>query len=254
MMNLIKEYGLDEMEVRQWGAKHYPQFTNLNILAQLYLKQVKKVEIDPRMLSVTGKKVSVADLKAGEWCVVEVQVGVKTRQNAYRGCPKCWKSVREGGVCPDCGVETVVMTWDDYVAGDNTGEIIVSLPPRLTMKGVDLEGTTIRARGVLRDSGEFMINAYQIVQANPPAGSEVPASPKVPLPSTTASESSATSPPGGLNREREDVKKILDIFGEVPWDELAKWHEFRKFTTPLTELLQGIAEVKDGRVRRLSSG
>lgn len=263
-MSLYAKYGLNEQEVLEWAKKHYPQFIgNKNIIAQLYLKLVKGVQVDPRSLVLlTGKKVNVADLRVGEWSIIEVLVGVRTRQSAYQGCPVCFRSTQDG-LCPQCGKTTPqVMIWEEYLAGDSSGEVILTLPPRITSEGKNYEGTVLRVKGVLRDSGEFMAQAVQEVTprgVSPAPAPEVPkAKPQAPPqeipkePPVRVQEEIPKVEVGdeALEREARDLQKILEVFGEVPYDDLVMWHKSRKLVTPLDVLINAVGMREGSVVKR----
>jgi hypothetical protein len=216
-------FEVDEKEVLEWGKKMYPGIQNKNILMQLYLKNVKGKDIDPRTLAVYGPVKNIADLRPGEWVVIEGLVGVSIRPVTYKGCPQCLRSV-DGPLCPECGVAPVQLTWEHYLIGDNTGEVPLTVPPRFT--GINYEGKVIRVRGTLRDSGEFVAQAIQIVG---PKGGEAP------------KQASSVVP-----EEVRALKQLLQVYPKVTMAELKTWHAARKFKTPLDDLIEAVGAKRDG--------
>lgn len=234
MKSIFEKYGISRQEVLEWGMKHYPQFTNENILAQLYLRHVKKVNLDPNDVALmTGKEVDVEDLQPGEWCIIQVVVGAKVRSNSYRGCPECYKRVDDNNMCPKCGLVTPVdLFWDTYVAGDNTGDVMVSFPPRIANEYRNLEGTILKIRGFLNDQGEFIAQNIEVVK-EPPKSLEEKKEQTV------------------VEKEVEALRNVLLNFPEVSYEDLKTWHRQRGFTTDLDLLIMKVGAVKDenGKVR-----
>lgn len=258
---MFEQYGVTEEEVLQWGKEKYPQFlSNKTLLLQLYLRSKGK-RIDFPLLT-GAKKVDVANLKVGEWVIIEVAVVSLIRRTPYKACPTCYRSTTDG-MCPRCGkVTPVEVYWEEYLAGDSTGEVALALPPRVAMRGEELEGKIVRCRGVLRDTGEFSVQSLQIL----PGGTampkiEVPSpapSPQVSPPQAPIQEEAEVSQPPvqevppseeTATREAADLKKILDIFGEVEVKDLEAWHASRKMVTPLTVLIEMVGERVGDRVR-----
>jgi hypothetical protein len=209
----------------------------------------------------TGEKVKVAELVPNKWVLLEVLVGVKTRSNQYAGCPTCFRAVDENGICPSCGkVTPIILTWEDYSAGDETGEIILSFPPRLTLKGENLEGKVLLVKGILQQTGEFRVQGYKELSvpsvaqpqpqpvktetfiSPPPSPPTPPAPPQPPQPITSEQI---------FQKEVEALSKVLDIFPEVSYEDLKMWHAARKLVTPLDKLIEAVARVSpDGIVRK----
>ncbi len=158
MSELYEKYDIKESVVQKWAEKTYPQFLgNPSLLAQLYLRQVKKVTLDPSSITIMrGKQVLINELKEGEWCIIEGVVATKMRENAYSGCPVCMKKI-EGEYCPTDGkVVPTTHRWIEYVVGDNSGDVIVSFPPRIANTMGDITGQILQIRGVLGDQGSFL--------------------------------------------------------------------------------------------------
>jgi len=236
-MSLYKKYGITKKEVVAWAKKKYPQFLrNVNVLAQLYLRQVKKVKLDPRTITVMrGKKSTIKDLKVGEWCIIEGVVGIKTRETTYSGCPICMRKV-EGEYCTTCGkIDPVIHYWRDYVVGDNTGDIIATIPPRIADERVDYEGKILRMRGVLTEQGDFLVNMLQeVVERIPPKLIEK----KVEVVE---------------KKEVEVLDRILTMFDTgISLDDLKTWHADRKLKTKLELLIKEVGGKvgPDGKVRK----
>lgn len=217
---IYEKYGISREEVLKWAEKTYPQFlNNEGVLAQLYLLQVKRVKLDPSAITVMrGKEVTIDELKVGEWCIIKVLIGVKVRENIYSGCPNCMKKT-DGEYCPSCGkVEPVTHRWISYVGGDNTGDIIITFPPRIANQMKDLTGKVLRIRGVLNEDGEFLAN--QVQEVSKPSGSFAEVVEK------KIEEA-----------EVEKLKGLLSIFTNISFNELKQWHTTNNMKTPLEDLI-----------------
>lgn len=253
-MDLIQYYGLKEEEVLEWGQQHYPMFlNNRNLIAQLYLLKVKNIKVDPALLEgVKGVPVKVAELKPETWSTLEVAIGVKVRENQYLGCPNCLRRVDENNECSQCGrVTPKTFIWEDYVIGDDTGDIVASFPPKVTAAGGYQIGDIVRLRGILRNDGSFIVAKVESKTSPPKEESQPVASqPEVPV---QAAPSPAPTPPkkvpGALEKESDMVKRVLTVFSEVQLEDLKRWHSSRNMVTPLEELLKHIgAKIKNGKV------
>lgn len=234
-VDLYQKYGLSEKEVTEWAKTKYPQFLkNKTVLAQLYLKQVRKVQLtDEDIAIMRGPVKKINELKPGQWVIIEAVVGPKLRENSYNGCPICFKKL-EGEFCEICGkVEPIVCWFDSYVVGDNTGDIIATFGPKLANSRKSFEGTVLRLRGVLGDQGEFLVNAIEPLEEGRKElvekKAEVDAQAEVNL-----------------------VKEIFEKFPVLRYEDLQKWHSSRGLSTNLDELLAKAPLFKwpDGTVRK----
>lgn len=228
MTDIFEKHGITKKEVLEWGTRIYPQFTNENILAQLYLKQVKKLTLDPREVELmTGKEVDVEDLTTGDWCIIDIIVGTKIRENSYLGCPNCSKKVAEDKICRSCGpVIPVTLFWTSYVAGDNTGDVMLSVPPRISNDYRDLEGIMMKARGVLGDQGEFMVQNMEMLKEPP-----------------KELEEKKAEDTGDM--EVAALKNVLTNFPVATYEDLKTWHRQRNLTTDLDMLIIQVGAEKD---------
>ena len=93
----------------------------------------------------------------GELVDIEVALIQQTGKNSYLGCPTCAKAIQgiEAGrdtQCPRrCGtiVKAKLLTWHSFLAGDDTGEIIVKFSPQVA--SIPQEGGYIIAEGNLQE-------------------------------------------------------------------------------------------------------
>jgi len=252
-VDLYKKYGVTKEEVKKWAEQHYPAFLNAeSVMTSLYLAEVRGVSVEPTDVQVvTGTKTEVKDLEEGTWCVLEVAVGKLIRSNSYMGCPVCYKSIPKEGPqeCKTHGVvEPVSHTWSRYIAADNTGETVISLPPRYTEEYKDLMGSIIKARGVLNEQGEFNINSLNIIggklaQPAPASGDSTLDSGK---PAETPLKAKATEFVDDI--ELDKFKQMMNALPSMALEDLEKWHQYNKIQTPLNILLMkcGAEEFDEG--------
>ena len=235
-VDLYKKYAVNKEDVKAWAEKNYPAFLSAeSVMVQLYLNEVRGVLVEPTDVQVvTGEATEVADLEEGTWCVIEVAVGRKIRETQYMGCPICYKSISKDGP-QECGthgaVESVAHSWARYIAGDNSGEIVVSTPPRFSKQYKDLMGSIIKARGVLNDQGEFNLNTINIIGGK--------------TQETLVVEARAGAPAvlkekaGEFVNEAEVGKfqQMLEALPSMALEDLEKWHSYNKIATPLNLLI-----------------
>lgn len=248
MVDLFKKYNLNKEEVSKWAKEHYPNVANvdpisevlLNLMAQLYVREVMGTEVQPSDVeTITGPISNASDLTEGEWANIQVAVGVKIRETTYMGCPICYKSLPKEGP-PNCEkdgpVEPAVHTWSRYIAADNSGEVMVSIPPRLSKEYKDLMGSVIKARGSLNEQGEFNIQSLNILTGMIPEA--------VPL-KEKAQEFVDQA-------EVQTFTNMLQTFPSMTREDLERWHTFQKVKTPLPILLSksGAEEFEESGQRK----
>lgn len=173
MSYYIEKYGLKKEEVEAWGREHYPEFAgNLNLIAQLYLSKV--LGITPKPPVPREKVVLVKSVHDGDRAVIRVLVTAKVAERSYTGCPHCRRKI-EGNVCPGCGVVTPIeYKWLVYLAGDTSGEIIISFPPGVDVPD-DLIGKVMLLDGTYKD-GEFLVTNFDFDEPRrPPVTTAAPA-------------------------------------------------------------------------------
>lgn len=148
--------GLDK--VLAWSRERFPQFkNNLRILFEMWLR----LYLNVRSIVIKRDRKRLADLRIGDKTTLELVIGLKQRSFGYTACPKCFKRVR-GNYCPIHGkIEPVRASFDYYTGADETGEITVLFPPRISNR--DYSGTKVRAFGVLReDRNSIVFHVYKI--------------------------------------------------------------------------------------------
>jgi hypothetical protein len=172
----LKGFGVDEATVDEWAAKNYPQYkSNRELMAKLYLVTVKGVKVaEPR---VVGEFTTVSELTVGAVSRIQVVVVQQVEKRAYVGCPKCMKKLDAAPnttvECPRDGlVRAQVLEWNLVLAGDSTGEIMLTIPPSIGR--VPNAGEVIAVEGVLTEQEEFFVYRFSSVEVKP-AAVEIPA-------------------------------------------------------------------------------
>jgi uncharacterized C2H2 Zn-finger protein len=157
----LKEFGVSEEEFQRFCEK-YPNFKdNKELLAKLYLAVVKGIRVaEPK---IAGEFTNVADLMVGVVSRVKVVVVQQVDKRTYVGCPKCNRklqaAVNTTVECPKCGVvKAQSLTWTEMLAGDSTGEVILTFSPSIGR--IPNEGEIIAVEGVLTEDEEFLVYRY----------------------------------------------------------------------------------------------
>jgi uncharacterized C2H2 Zn-finger protein len=203
----LREYGVSEEEFNRF-CESYPQFkSNRELMAKLYLSAVKGVRVaEPR---ITGKFTTISELSVGEVSRIQVVVVQEVDRRSYVGCPRCMRKLQaaQGATvqCPRDGlVQATLLSWHSVLAGDSTGEIMLTFPPRLAQ--VPKVGETIAVEGTLTEQEEFVVYRFSPVVGKPleeraeglplpvppPAPTVTPPAPPAPPPPTVTA---APSPP-----------------------------------------------------------
>jgi len=176
----LKEFGVSEEEFQRFCEK-YPNFKdNKELLAKLYLAVVKGIRVaEPK---ISGEFINVADLMVGVVSRIKVVVVQQVDKRTYVGCPKCNRklqaAVNTTVECPKCGVvKAQSLTWTEMLAGDSTGEVILTFSPSIGR--IPNEGEIIAVEGVLTENEEFLVYRYasaiqekqqvQVIQVQPQA-------------------------------------------------------------------------------------
>jgi uncharacterized C2H2 Zn-finger protein len=176
----LKEFGVSEEEFQRF-CERYPTFKdNKELMAKLYLAVAKGIKVaEPK---IVGEFTNVADLMVGVVSRIKVVVVQQVDKRTYVGCPKCNRklqaAVNTTVECPKCGVvKAQSLVWTEILAGDNTGEVILTIPP--SVGRVPNEGEIIAVEGVLTENEEFLVYRYasaiqdkqqiQVVQIQPQA-------------------------------------------------------------------------------------
>jgi len=169
---LLKQHGYTEAQVRQWAEKKYPLFaSNIALMSYLFLQE-HGVQIKPRVIGVYQRR-KVCDLVVGERAEIEVLVGAKLGEIHYYGCPECYTKVEEREnryYCTKCEkyVEPIDCCFRRYIVGDDTGTVVVVIPPYV--EGELEVGKTYIARGRMQDNSEFAVREFE--QAELPSATE----------------------------------------------------------------------------------
>jgi len=157
----LKELNVSEEEFQKF-CERYPTFKdNKELMAKLYLAVVRGIRVaEPK---ITGEFTNVSDLMVGVVSRIKVVVIQHVDKRAYVGCPKCNRklqaAVNTTVECPKCGiVKAQSLVWTEILAGDNTGEVILTIPP--SVGRVPNEGEIIVVEGVLTENEEFLVYRY----------------------------------------------------------------------------------------------
>jgi uncharacterized C2H2 Zn-finger protein len=157
----LKEFGVSEEEFQRF-CERYPTFKdNKELMAKLYLAVAKGIKVaEPK---IVGEFTNVADLMVGVVSRIKVVVVQQVDKRTYVGCPKCNRklqaAVNTTVECPKCGVvKAQSLVWTEILAGDNTGEVILTIPP--SVGRVPNEGEIIAVEGVLTENEEFLVYRY----------------------------------------------------------------------------------------------
>lgn len=259
-MSLMEKYNINKGELVEWAKKTYPQFVNNeNLIAQLYLRQVKNIVLEASTFPMMrGKRIKVSDIKMGEWCVIEVAVATKIRDNSYTGCTNCFSKMT-GNSCPKCGETTSTIHWfTGYMAGDESGDVTLSFPPKYANDRKSFEGKILRIRGIMSDQGDFLANSIQEIGAKVKQKqvaidliTEQPKSAKkveVDKPKEVMIGSTDVD-----QNELASINKLFEVFPKISYDDIKKWHQQRKITTSIEVLIKAAgAEIKESDVIKAS--
>jgi hypothetical protein len=219
IVDIYEKAGVKKDDVVKWAHATYPQFeNNEKVILQLYLKQVKKVEVPmTAILGIRGQAMAVSDIQLGKYAVLEGLIGPLMRDSSYTGCPLCSKKV-DGGQCREHGpVDGVILTFNNYVFGDNTGDIEISLGPKLVKEHGNLEGAVVKLSGKQKEDGTFTVSLVE----------------KIDTPDTLKDKQSNDV----LTREVTLLKEMASKFPSIDLQSIQLWHNSNKLQTPVGTLI-----------------
>jgi len=219
---IYKKYGITKEEVMEWAKKTFPKLIlNETILTQLYLKHVKGIDISPSLTLLKAKTKKIIELEENVRSVIEVVVGPKIREVTYNACPICNKKVTDGE-CPEHGaVEPKIAIWQEYIVGDDTGEIVVTIPPSVSEQYNDLECKVVRIDGILQENGKFMARSVAIISEEVLSMTEEHVKERM-----------------EKKRIVEQLKNVLKQFPNISYSSLLQWKIERGIEYDLDELLK----------------
>ena len=222
---LLEQHGFTEAQVRQWAGRKYPMFANNIVLMTYLFLREHGVEIRPRVVGVYQPK-KVSELEIGDRAELQLLVAAKIGEVRYFGCPECYTKVedRDGRFwCSKCSsyVEPVEYSFKRYIAGDETGTVIVVIPPYVS--GELEAGKMYRVRGRMQDNTEFLIREYE----------------EVPMPSAPASTPEA----GEVIEAKVQAPKREKKAEAVPTEEVAVEEVAEEVVAPEEEeVVEEVAE------------
>lgn len=239
---LLKRYSLSKKVVKKWAAKKFPKYKdNLRMMISMYLQETEGLKLDPFELGmVTAKEhVPVSDLEYNVFSQIVVLVASKISEFEYNACSECNKKVGDDNECETHGeVSTNLVAWKKYIAGDETGDLIFTLPPTTTYGG-EMVNLEFRAEGSLReDRGEFLVRHLTPITDEDEEESE----------SEVEEEEDEAEDVESDEKELEAVTQFVDIYGGAPIGTLKAWHKSKKMKTPVKILIKAAKlKLKDGK-------
>lgn len=270
------ELGLtrDQEKIMDWGMETYPHFSkNKNLIAQLWYTQVLgKVLPTPQTI------VSVEDLRkkakefadAGElktadgkdkrvWGSIEVlMVGPLGDGRPYFGCPKCLRGVDKNiGVCinetahPGEQIDGQNLTWQNWQAGDSTGEIIVTFAPNKKQSPHSIQGSILVLSGSLslRDGRYTVWEVIKSKSMGKQMATSLKATAKEVVPAVEEMEVPEIEDFPEV--EEPEIEEIGEELGEIIVDQITEPSDEESFEEPEeedfgAELLEGLEDMGEG--------
>jgi len=269
MENLAKRYGVTEKDILEW-ADRTPAVkqvkANKDLIAKAYVKFALGKSLYAR---------SVSELTEGVPAELTLLVVDQIRKRNYRGCPVCYSKV-DGDLCSRHGrVVAELYSWVTYLAGDDTGEIPLTVTPRLEEVG-DLSGKIVRCTGQLNDRGELVASEIEVLSsveklAEPEAKQPTLAETAKPTPEPEVASSEeevlpAPTPevviekPKPPTKPSEVLEAVRTFFGVAPPEMTVEgfkvWFRGKKYQGDPDEMLkimeqEGVVAVEHGKIRRL---
>jgi hypothetical protein len=186
-------------QVNQWAAENYEKISSNTPLAIKLFLQLHGVTLaPPKLPTPPAPRVSLSEVFPGQSCQIEVVLVQEIESRSYLGCSKCWNKVCK---CYDSPGEMRQLSWRSYLAGDSSGEEIITFCPDIQ---IPLEiGKFYVCEGSKKSDGEpFTVFRLYGENSNPPPQALTPP-PPLPKPASTVLEPVAPSkPPVTVTKEK----------------------------------------------------
>lgn len=166
MRDLYEKYGISVEEVAKWFTEKYGKLMP-NISSQmkleLYMRYVKNTPFSQREIArsieLRGAPISVAKVaeNIGKYSKIRVLVTEVSQNTEYEACRICNKSLKN---CTCENSEPMTARFLSYKAGDETGEIVIKLPPSLADSEEDLTGKVVMVQGRVQEQDlSFLVSS-----------------------------------------------------------------------------------------------
>jgi DNA-directed RNA polymerase subunit RPC12/RpoP len=172
---LLAQHGYKLEDAVNWAKDKYPDFiNNKSLIAKLFLAS-KGISIVRQRREI--KK--IAELEVGQVATIRAALVAEIDRRSYIACPICYKRVQgvpgEEVECQKDGkVKAVTAWWILILAGDDSGEIILTFPPSITKsQSIPPMGHIILARGALNENNEFMIYSFEEANISQPVNQPI---------------------------------------------------------------------------------
>jgi len=179
---LKEKYKVTDKEIEDYITSHKLNVANnpnLRLIVYLSSKGITSFEepqssLYKKVSELTKKEEQSPSFKGEN---VRLNVVAKLKETAYIGCPYCWKRLADATLedegeekicrnekCKYYGKEvTATLHYSTrYLAGDETGEVVIQVPPFI--KNVDILNKWIDAWGRLDERGIFNLANFKIVE------------------------------------------------------------------------------------------
>lgn len=235
----LKEYNVSDDVFNEFCSRYGEFGADKEKMAKLYCSTVLGIRVAEA--PITGPITKIVDLRVNVSTNIKVYIIQLIEERQYVGCPRCLRGLQVAPntdvVCERDGpVKAQLLTWSLFLAGDDTGEIMLTFSPRVPQ--TPKPGDVIVANGVLTEQQEFYVYRYNTVmpapsQAPTPTPTQVAATPQVTT-VTVAGEAVLKCPICGLQQKNEMGLKLHIKMGHKmkPEDVLKKPAGVQPLTKP----------------------
>ncbi|MEM3958638.1 MAG: hypothetical protein QXO47_10620, partial [Thermoproteota archaeon] len=159
LQQVLEGNGYTMEDVLKWAQDKYPELLgNRELLLKLFAVE-RGIPLEIKRSRVFGPPVKIGQIRPDEPCTIQAVVVQKVESRTYIGCPKCFRKLNvPAGSVTECDKDGSVtasnLTWNSYLVGDDSGEIVVDTSPEIVESFNT--GQRIAFRGSLRkDQVEF---------------------------------------------------------------------------------------------------
>lgn len=161
----MKTKEITDKELKAWGIKKFPDFSNNLELMKVIWEKEQGIKTD--MVGIGYNSAKVKDIKTGDFVELSVLVADMIVERKYIGCGVCRRKAKDVNKSCICGnAEYISYTWKNYVAGDNTGNVVLNVLFPRKDGGVINEGRMQVLKGKVGSKNkqgmfDFMVNKIE---------------------------------------------------------------------------------------------
>jgi len=130
---------ISKEDLEKWAKENFPQYAHNTELMKYAWMNAQGMPV-----ALPTEPIKIVDLVPNIRATLKVLIAAQVSVRKYKGCPIHLSKLNEDGICPKCGNEAgVEMVWREYIAGDDTGTISLSVAPSVKIELPEKKEVTV---------------------------------------------------------------------------------------------------------------